>query len=359
MGAVSLCITSNYYMMKKNLLLLFVFFIVNQHFILYSQDSNVYCIAFYNVENLFHPSDDSLKNDDAFTPSGFNHWTYKKYIRKINNISKVFIAMNEYSPPDLIGMAEVEEASVLKKMCYDSPLQKYRYRYVHYDSPDARGVDVALLYRGNRVRIVRSRPIPVVFPFEPMSKNRDVLYAVAQFRNGDSLHLFVNHWTSRYSGYAPTIPKRNYYASVVKQMCDSILSADAEAKIVIMGDFNDYPTDESMTEVLQVGDCENPQHQNRQLFNLMYRFLKMNNIGSHKHEDFWGCLDQIIVSRALMDSSSELFIINREAQIFNADFLLEPDEKYGGTKTFRTFSGPRYVGGYADHLPVYIKIETN
>lgn len=345
--------------MKKNLLLFFLYFIVNQHSILFCQDSNVYFVAFYNVENLFHPSDDSLKNDDAFTPTGFNHWTYKKYIRKINNISKVFIAMNAYSPPDMIGMAEIEEVSVLKKMCYDSPLQKYQYRYVHYDSPDARGVDVALLYRKDRVKILRSRPVPVLFPFEPLSKNRDILYAVAQFPNGDSLHLFVNHWTSRYSGYAPTIPKRNYYATIVQQMCDSILSENAEAKIVVMGDFNDYPTDESMTDILKTGDCENPQHQNLHLFNLMSRFLKMNNMGSHKHEDFWGCLDQIIVSSSLIDNSGKLFVINKEAHIFNTGFLLEPDEKYGGTKPYRTFLGPRYVGGYADHLPVFIKIMAN
>ena len=300
------------------------------------QDSICYTIAFYNVENLFNPQDDSLKNDDAFTPKGLYHWTYKKYVRKINNIAKVILAMGAWEPPDIIGLAEIEDDAVLRKLCYDSPLKRYHYRFVHYESPDRRGVDVALLYRDNRVRISRSRAIPVVFPFDTAARNRDILYAVARFPNGDSLHLFVNHWTSRYGGYAPTIPKRNYYASVVRAHTDSILRGESNANILITGDFNDYLTDESIREVLRAGDIDNPQHSDYTLFDLMYRFLRMQNVGTHKHEDFWGCLDQIIVSPALLDEHSSLHIIGREAHIFKADFMVEPDEKYDGYKVYRT-----------------------
>ena len=322
-----------------------------------AQDSTDFVFGFYNVENLFNPNDDSLKNDDAFTPTGFNHWTYKKYVKKINNIAKVLIAMNEWSPPDLMGLAEIEEASVLKKMCYDSPLKKYGYQYVHYDSPDARGVDVALIYRSARVKILRSRPIPIRFPFDTTCKNRDLLYVVAQLPTGDSLHVIVNHWTSRYGGFAPTIPKRNYYAQVVRLIADSILASEPHANIFICGDFNDYPTDESITEILQAGDLDIPAHNNRSLFDLMYRFLKMPNVGSHKHNDFWGCLDQIIVSPALLDHSGT-YIIENKAHIFTADFMVVPDEKFGGYKVFRTYLGPRYLGGFADHLPVYVRIQS-
>lgn len=320
------------------------------------QDSACYTVAFYNVENLFNPEDDSLKNDDAFTPKGLYHWTYKKYVRKVNNIAKVILAMGEWEPPDIVGLAEIEDDAVLRKLCYDSPLKRYRYRFVHYESPDRRGVDVALLYRAGRVRILRSRAIPVVFPFDTAARNRDILYAVARFPNGDSLHLFVNHWTSRYGGYAPTIPKRNYYASVVRARADSILRVEPSANILITGDFNDYLTDESIREVLRAGDIDNPEHRDRTLFDLMYRFLRMQNVGTHKHEDFWGCLDQIIVSTALLDTTRPLHIIGREAHIFKADFMVEPDEKYDGYKVYRTYSGPRYIGGYADHLPVYVRI---
>lgn len=319
---------------------------------LLAQDSATFFVAFYNVENLFNPQDDSLKNDDAFTPQGFNHWTYKRYVRKVNNLAKVMLAMNEWHPPDVVAMAEVEDAEVLRKLCFDSPLQKYGYRYVHYESPDVRGIDVALLYRSDRVKVLRSMPIPITFPFSPSSKNRDLLYAVLQFSSGDSLHLFVNHWTSRYGGYAPTIPKRNYYAQSVKRLCDSLLAIYADASILIVGDFNDYPTDESMRHIL----CATASTPRYTLHNLMLRFAQMNNVGTHKHEDFWGCLDQIVVSAPLLDAQRALSVIEGKAHIFDADFLLEADEKYGGVKPFRTFSGPRYRSGYSDHLPVYVRL---
>lgn len=326
-------------------------------FALTAQESSTIVIGFYNVENLFHPSDDSLKNDDAFTPTGLYHWTYSKYTRKINNIGKVLLALNGWEPPDIMGLAEVECAAVLKKLCYDSPLKGYGYRYVHHDSPDARGVDVALLYRADRITILRERAVPVVFPFDTACRNRDLLYVVARLPNGDSIHIVVNHWTSRYGGYAPTIPKRNHYARVVRALADSILAREPTANILITGDFNDYPTDESITDVLRAGNWEKDDRSQYTLFDLMFRFLKMQNIGSHKHEDFWGCLDQIIVSPALLDDNGT-HITGQQAHIFMADFMVEPDDKYGGYRVYRTYSGPRYIGGYADHLPVFVKLKT-
>lgn len=321
-----------------------------------AQDANDVVIGFYNVENLFNPNDDSLKNDDAFTPDGFNHWTYKKYVRKVNNIAKVLLAMNGWEPPDIVGLEEIEEESVLRRLCFDSPLKKYGYRYVHYDSPDARGVDVALIYRVKNVKILRSRPVPVVFPFDTSCRNRDLLYVVALLPNRDSVHVVVNHWTSRYGGYAPTIVKRNHYARVVRQLADSILDENPEANIVIGGDLNDYPTDESVTDVLAAGDPDISEHQGRTLFDLMYRFQRLPNVGSHKREDFWGCLDHIIVSHSMLARDGPVLIRNRQAEIFMGDFMVEPDEKFGGVRVYRTYSGPRYIGGFADHLPVFVRI---
>lgn len=317
--------------------------------------TDVHIIAFYNVENLFHPSNDSLTNDDDFTPTGLYHWTYKKYYHKIHNVAKVFIAMGEGNPPAIIGLAEIENEQVLKDLCYRSPLLKYGYRYVHHDSPDRRGVDVALLYRDSLVHILREHPVPIVFPFEPNTRNRDLLYVCAQFANGDSLHLIVNHWTSRYGGYAPTISKRNYYADRTRRLVDSLLADTPTANVLLMGDFNDYCTDESLTKHLRARPYH-PDNVSDSLFNLMYAFENMHNLGSHKHEDFWRCLDQIIVSRGLLYDHNQLHIVNHEPHVFNADFLLVPDEKYGGTKTYRTFLGPRYIGGFADHLPVFVRI---
>lgn len=320
-------------------------------------DSNQFKIAFYNVENLFDPSNDSLKNDDAFTPEGLNRWTYKRMYRKINNIAKVIIAMGNGSPPAIVAMAEIENLNVLKKLCYQSPLAKYKYSIVHYESPDMRGIEVALIYRKEQVNILHSEAIPIVYPFDSASRNRDILYVVSQFPNGDSLHLFVNHWASRYGGYAPTIPKRNYFASVIKQKTDSIFIRDPTANIIITGDFNDYPTDESLSKILQAQKLEQ-EAVPKNLYNLMFKFTEEANIGTHKHEDFWGCLDQMIVSAPLLNNDNGLHIDGREAHIFIGDFMIEADEKYGGYKVYRTYLGPRYIGGYADHFPIFVNISS-
>ena len=315
-------------------------------------DTSHHRIMFYNVENLFHPSDDSLKADDDFTPTGSYHWTYKKYYLKISMVGKVIVAAGMGDPPWLVGLAEIENEQVLKDLCNKAPLRKSRYRYVHYDSPDRRGVDVALLYRDSCVRVLRSRKIPVVFPFDTFARNRDILYAVVQFPSGDSLHVFVNHWTSRYGGYAATVPKRNEYADVVRRCVDSLIRGDPRAKILITGDFNDYATDESMKDHLRVREFGERLPRDT-LYNLMLPFARQSLRGSHKHEDLWGCLDQFIVSDAWLTDTTGVHQVGG-AEIFDADFLLVDDEKYGGKKSFRTFLGPRYIGGFADHLPVYV-----
>ena len=321
------------------------------------RDSCDLLFSFYNVENLYDPDNDSLFRDDDFTPEGSYHWTYSKYVKKVNNIAKVLIAMGEGEPPDMAAMVEVENDKVFQRFCYHSPLKKFNYGYVHFDSPYLRGVETGLLYRKDRLQIIHKEAIAVVFPFELATKNRDILYVVTKTCCGDSLHVFVNHWTSRYGGYGATVPKRNYYAQMLRHCVDSLLNMNPAAKIVILGDFNDYPTDESVSRTL--GASDRSQTDTASLYNLMYRFLKMNNIGTHKHEDFWGCLDQIIVSPALLDSTvAGVHVVGNEAHIFKEDFMVEPDEKYGGYKVFRTFLGPRYIGGYGDHLPVFIKLKT-
>lgn len=342
------------FLLMKNFLFLLILLFLSK--ISISQvDTSFYCVMFYNLENLFDPRDDSLRNDDAFTPTGMNHWTFSKFNRKINNLAKVILSVNAWSPPDIIGVAEVENEFVLRQLCYQTGLKRYGYKIVHYDSPDSRGIDVALLYRHKNIKILESRAIPIVFPFEPRSKNRDILYVKALTIQNDTLHLFVNHWTSRYSGYAATIAKRNHYASVVRQWNDSLLMKDSSARIIIMGDLNDYPTDESIIEVLQA----QPYTGNGKLSalnNLMHRFSNMKNVGTHKSGEFWGCLDQMIVSKSLLNNSDSLQIVEQKAEIYQADFMMVPDEKYGGVKNNRTYLGPRYLGGFSDHLPIFLRL---
>ncbi|MCL2168091.1 MAG: endonuclease [Lentimicrobiaceae bacterium] len=317
------------------------------------QDSTRICIVFYNVENLFDTEKNPTKNDEAFTSSGFYHWTNKRFYKKINDIAKVFLSINGWETPDLIGMAEIENVTVLNKLCYNTGLKAYHYSYIHYDSPDARGIGVALLYKSDIITIIDSYPIPIVFPFETSSKNRDILYAKALVAE-DTLHLFVNHWTSRFGGYGATIPKRNYYAQALRKQVDSLLLLNKNANIVIMGDLNDYPTDESITKYLQAKEYKD-ENSSGTLFNLMLP-LTENNRGTHKTEEFWGCLDQFIVSQSLLNHQNGLQIENKKAVIFDAPFLLTVDEKYGGVKTFRTYLGPKYLGGYSDHLPIKLVI---
>jgi predicted extracellular nuclease len=342
-------------MKKSNLFSLLPFYLFTlSPFSLFSQsDTSRYCIAFYNVENLFDPENDPDKNDDAFTPSGFYHWTYKRFYKKLNDIAKVFLAINGWEPPDIIGLAEIENANVLGKLCYATGLKAYKYRYVHYDSPDVRGVDVGLLYRSDRIKIVESSPVPIVFPFEPHTKNRDLLYVKALIAE-DTLHLFVNHWTSRFGGYGATIPKRNYYAQALRSKVDSLLLINENANIIIMGDFNDYPTDESMEKYLKTKNYKKEANEGT-LFNLMFPIMEDGkNQGTHKSQEFWGCLDQFIVSKSLLNTQNKWQVENGRTIIFDAPFLLTEDEKFGGVKTLRTYLGPKYLGGYSDHLPIKI-----
>lgn len=336
--------------MKSNILLCLL--LLNQ--IAFSQiDTGQFCIAFYNVENFFDPHNDSLKNDDSYTPEGLNRWTYSKMIHKRNQIAKVILAMNGWSPPDMIGFAEVENAKMMKDLCTQTGLKKYNYHYIHYDSPDIRGIEVAFIYRIDRVTILESHAIPIIFSFDTNAKNRDILYVKVQINNGDSIHLFMNHWTSRFGGYGATIVKRNFYASILRQKVDAILEQEPNAAIVIMGDFNDYSTDESLYHILKATE----QNQgDKKLINLMLKYKSLKNIGTHKYEEFWGCLDQIIVSKRFLNKESTLQIIPEEDNIFQSELIVIPDEKYGGVKPLRTYEGAKYKGGFSDHLPVFVHI---
>ena len=313
-------------------------------------------VCFYNLENAFDCENDSLKNDDTFTPEGLNHWNYFKFKKKLNNIAKVFIAIGGWEPPEIIGVCEIENEKVIKQLLYYTALKKFNYRYIHYESNDFRGIDVALFYRPDKFKILHSNPIAIIDSSKLSSGTRDILYVmgVLPHQTNDTLHIFVNHWPSRYGGYAASIEKRNFAANVLRAKIDTILNNNNTASILIMGDFNDYPTDESITKYLNASI--NPRNiSEKELLNTIYPYLIMNNVGTHKYQEHWGVLDQIIVSSAMITKNIG-WKIKSTAVIFNADFLLIPDEMYLGQKTFRTYTGFRYQGGYSDHLPVFIDI---
>lgn len=303
---------------------------------------------FYNVENLFDINNDSLTADDEFTHRGQRAWTYKKYQHKLLNIFKVISAVGNPLPPDIVALCEIENRQVLKALTQKTPLCHTPYLIVQEESPDRRGIDVALLFKPEYVRLLQHKAIPLHFPFDSLKTTRDILYVKLLWHQRDTLHLFVNHWPSRWGGALATNVYRCYAAQQLKSHCDSLLSVNNHAKLIIMGDFNDAPTNESLQDILIGKDGS--------LHNLMHQMQAVGK-GTHKHELEWACLDQIIVSSALLPANSSACHIKwGEAHIFNADFLLMPDKKYLGEKPYRTWNGFKYIGGFSDHLPVYIDV---
>ena len=309
-------------------------------------------IMFYNVENLFDPFDDSLKRDEEFTSEGARHWSWNKFQTKLSHIYKTILSAGNPLPPAIIGLCEIENRFVLNQLVYKTPFSKLDYRIVHEESPDRRGIDVALLFDPKKVDLLNHEAIPVHFPFAPESKTRDVLYAKLLVFNEDTIHVFVNHWPSRWGGQMATDPKRKRVADIVKHKTDSILEIRPTANIIIMGDFNDEPHDESLYANLQARNL----HDQSKLINLMLPLSSSKSGGSHKYQGQWGVLDQIIISNFLISPMNQIIVKDSTANIFNASFLLEDDIKFMGKKPFRTFIGFKYHGGYSDHLPVFIDL---
>jgi hypothetical protein len=315
-------------------------------------------IVFYNVENLFDIHDDPLKNDDEFLPGGSRRWNAKRFYKKLNDISRVLISIGEWSPPAIIGLCEIENRFVLNQLVSQTPLGKLNYKVIHFESPDLRGIDAALLYRPSHFTPDTFFIIPLLFPFDPQSHTRDILYVKGRPVNDDTLHIFVNHWPSRYGGFLETKPKREIAALSLKQKVDSLMYIHPACRIIIMGDFNDNPNDESLSKHLGAQPW-NPDKTGNTLVNLMSPLTLNNRIGTLKYRESWDVFDQFIVSGSLLDDSGNTLIDPPEAFIFDADFLLEKDKRFGGVRPFRTYNGFSYQGGYSDHLPVFINLRVS
>lgn len=309
-------------------------------------------LMFYNCENFFDTENDSLKNDEEFLPDGKKYWTKKRYYTKINQICKVITAVGAWQTPDIVGLCEVENRKALNDLIYKTPLYKKGYKVLHKESPDNRGIDVAMLYNPKTFKPLKTEFIEVMFGNRP---TRDILYTQGITATNDTLHVFINHWTSRWGGQLETEEKRMFTASLIRKKVDYILQEQPNAYIFITGDLNDEPEDKSVTENLKaLHNLENPKP--NQLYNLSYTLQHKFNLGSHKYHGKWGILDQIIVSGSLLINTNSISTSVENAHVFNADFLLENDEAYLGKKPFRTYSGYRYLGGYSDHLPVFLDL---
>lgn len=337
--------------MKKTISITFLYFVLIS---LASSQTN-YRVMFYNVENLFDTVKDSTKSDDDFLPYGEMKWTSWRYWEKLKNITRVITAVGQMQSPSLVGLCEVENDSVLFDLTRRSPLRAQGYEYIATNSSDDRGIDVALLYQPAHFRLLQKHEYIVSLKGKHARPTRNILHASGKVIDGSILDVFVVHMPSRYGGQLESEPHRLEVASLLRGKVDSIFNLSSNHNIIILGDFNDYPDNKSVHEVLRAKSL-NEFHSDNELYNMFFHRAKEKNFGSYYFQGRWGILDQIIVSGSLLKDNNSVSIKNREAHIFKADFLLEEDKKYGVQKPFRTYLGPRYVGGFSDHLPVYLDL---
>ena len=307
-------------------------------------------VMFWNVENLFDTQDDPQKNDNEFLPDATRHWTSSRYRDKLKKLAKTVVASGDERVPDLVGLCEVENDSCLYDLTRRSPLREADYRYVMTDSPDRRGIDVALLYQRGSFKLIDKQSIRIPYRQVKRDPTRDILHVSGRILSGDTLDVMVCHFPSRSGGQAQTEPYRLLVARTLRHTIDSLMQVREHPHLIIMGDFNDYPSNKSMKHILcGKGD----------LVNLM---VGMKD-GTYRYRGEWGIFDQFLVSRSMLaknkivkanDGYTSAYLEN--VQILRHPFLLEEDDKYGGDKPFRTYNGMKYVGGYSDHLPIVLDL---
>jgi len=312
------------------------------------------CIGFYNVENLFDTLDDPISDDQEFTPNGKSHWTRDKYAKKISNLAKVIRAMNDGKGPDILGLSEVENKHVLVDLLSDPQLKKIDYGIVHHDSPDMRGIDVAMIYKKNVFTVLQQKAFPVDISQYDDHPTRDILMVTGISRN-DTFMIFLNHWPSRRGGREASEPRRIAAATVLKKATDSILSFNPGAKIIAMGDFNDNPTDKSLAQVLKVSDSPGPAGKNS-LYNCDVNFDWKKGEGSEFYRGDWSRFIQIIVTSSLIMNQTGPGGTFTDIHLFRPDWLLVSDTTYKQMIPKRMFQENNTIG-FSDHLPVYIELK--
>ncbi|MGC9344634.1 MAG: endonuclease/exonuclease/phosphatase family protein [Bacteroidales bacterium] len=325
-------------------------------FPLASQNKNkdVLSIVFYNVENLFDTIDAPEIEDQEFTPGSEKKWNQEKYQKKLEDLGRVLSSIMEDELPDIIGLSEVENKNVLEDLIETTDLRKGKYQIVHKDSPDDRGIDVALLYRKKELKDINYQAIRIEFPFDPELKTRDILHVEGLARDGEKIHFFVNHWSSRWGGMLESEPKRIECALNLRRTLDDILSLEENPRFIIMGDFNDEPTNRSVMEILGASNKRKNIYP-KDLYNLYYDLHNLGGKGTYNYRGNWNMLDHIIISYNLIDRPGYYSCSYEDAGIFKADWMLY--ETRDGIKVpNRTYGGPNYYGGISDHFPVYLRL---
>ncbi|MBG9377273.1 endonuclease/exonuclease/phosphatase [Panacibacter sp. DH6] len=318
------------------------------------QDYKTAIVAFYNLENFYDTTDNPAVNDNDFTPGGDKNYNTAIYQSKVHHLATVIAQIGTEMNPDgpaILGVAEIENDTVLNDLVKDPLISSRKYNIVHYDSRDLRGVDVAFLYNPKYFTVEDSRKLFVRLPAGAKENifTRDVLWVKGRL-DGETIHVFVNHWPSRLGGEERSAPGRAAAAMVCKHFADSLQKAAPNAKIIIMGDLNDDPVNASLTKVLNAKGRKEEVKENG-LFNPWVEMYK-KGYGTLAYQDAWGLFDQIIISAAWLSKNQPGFFYLHQ-HIFNKQFLIENAGKYRGYP-MRTWDGNTYRGGYSDHFPTYL-----
>lgn len=344
--------------MRKSLLMGVCWLILTFFSVCVGAQETTYRIVFWNVENYFDIRNDSIADDDSFTPAGKNRWSRKRFELKRNHIFKTLMALASYQResdsasladrmPLLVGLCEVENGYVLDELCRATPLRQFGYGYLHFDSPDRRGVDCGLLYRKSQFSPFLATPL-FVSDTSALSDDcfftRDILLVGGRLPDGDSLFVLVNHWPSKLSG-AASVKRRMRVAERLYSCMGELCKRFPDATVVVMGDFNAEPSDPPVSQGLGFG---NAAVNNWGFINLT---AGMAFGMSYKFRDQWSAIDQLMVRLP----ATGHYVLGPSG-VAGLDFLLVEDSRYLGVKPFRTFSGYRYQGGFSDHLPVFVDI---
>ena len=308
-------------------------------------------VMFYNVENLFDTVDDPEKEDEEYLPSSARRWTQNRFQEKISNICRVIAAADPENAPEIIGMAEVENDSVIDYLTRRSPLRNIGYDYVVTNSPDKRGIDVALLYKRSYFRLLSTESLRVDLSPMSSSPTRDILHVTGKVATGDTVDILVCHWPSRSTGVERTEPLRVRAAHVAAGRISEIISQRRKPYVILMGDLNEGPDERAVRTGLNAAPKSlGANSVDSELVTLMDDMPD----GSYRYNGEWDKYDQFVVSASFLNGLGCLEIT--DARICRFGFLLQEDKTYGGQKPFRAYNGYRYQGGYSDHLPIVLDI---
>ncbi len=300
-------------------------------------------VVFYNVENLFDTLDDPKVKDEEFLPGSDKKWTLERYHKKLEDIAHVITDIDQEDLPEIVGLCEIENQTVLDDLVKSGKMSKGNYQIVHIDSPDERGIDVAFLYRQGEFKVISYEALHV----DPGFRTRDILHVYGKL-GPDKIHFFVNHWPSRIGGLEKSQPNRMVAAKVLREKVSEILKQDPSSKIIIMGDMNDEPLNESILGTLGA----KAPGSGADLVNLMLP-LDEKNLGSYYYRGEWDMLDNLIVTEPLLKGKG--FITTAPGHIFHEKWM-EYKNKEGDITPNRTYGGPNYYGGVSDHFPVYMEL---